>query len=56
MATAFFIILIYLALIAWAVNAARKRGRSPVTWGILTALFGIIVIPILYILPSQNNR
>lgn len=46
-------LMIWGGLVAWSVNVARKRRRSPAAWGVLTLLVGIFAVILLYILPTK---
>lgn len=51
------LICIWLLVIAWVVNSARKRGRDPVLWGIVAALIGIFAfIPLLIAGTSREGH
>jgi hypothetical protein len=48
-------LVIWIALIAWTVSIARKKGRSALGWGILAFFFTIIALIIVAILPSRRT-
>jgi membrane associated rhomboid family serine protease len=45
---------IWIAMIWASVTIANTKGRSPVLWGILAALFGLIPLIIVAILPPAE--
>jgi hypothetical protein len=48
-------VVIWIALIAWTVSIARKKGRSALGWAIFAFFFTIIALIIVAILPSRRN-
>jgi hypothetical protein len=48
-------VVIWIALIAWTVSIARKKGRSALGWGILAFFFTIIALIIVAVLPSRRT-
>jgi hypothetical protein len=55
------LLVIYLVLLAlWifvvyqCVKVATRKGRSPVLWGILGALFPVIALIVVYLLPPNG--
>jgi predicted PurR-regulated permease PerM len=45
---------IWVAIIWGSVQIANSKGRSAVLWGILAAVFGLIPLIIVAILPSSE--
>ncbi len=48
-------LVVWFVLIYYATQMARKRGRSPVTWGVITFLTFGIGIFVLAVLPSKHG-
>lgn len=46
---------VWMGFTAWGVNVARKRGREPVLWGVLSFAFGVFAILLLYIMPTKAS-
>ncbi|GAC1445767.1 MAG: hypothetical protein NVSMB52_08210 [Chloroflexota bacterium] len=46
--------IIWVAIIVLAVRVASGKGRSPVLWGILAALFSVIALIVVAVLPSRR--
>ena len=48
-------LVIYVAIIWGSVQIANSKGRSAVLWGILAAVFGLIPLIIVAILPPSET-
>ena len=47
-------LVIYVAIIWGSVQIANSKGRSAVLWGILAAIFGLIPLIIVAVLPPSE--
>ena len=47
-------LVIYVAIIWGSVQIANSKGRSAVLWGILAAVFGLIPLIIIAVLPPSE--
>ena len=50
------IVAIYVAVIWPCTTVARMKGRSPVAWGLLAAVMGVIPLIIVALLPRADHR
>jgi len=48
-------LVIYVAIIWGSVQIANSKGRSAVLWGILAAVFGLIPLIIVAVLPPSET-
>lgn len=48
-------LVIWIGLIFWTVSIARKKGRSPMLWGVLAFFFSWIALIIVAILPRKQS-
>jgi len=46
---------IWLAIIFWTVSIARRKGHSPMLWGVLAFFFSLIALIIVAILPRKQT-
>ena len=45
---------IWIGIILWTMSIARRKGHSPVLWGILAFFFSLIALIIVAILPRKQ--
>lgn len=48
-------VVIWIAVIAWTVSIARKKGRSALGWGIFAFFFSIIALIVVALMPSRRT-
>ncbi len=48
-------LVIWIAVIAWTVSIARKKGRSALGWGIFAFFFSIIALIVIAVMPSRRT-
>jgi len=46
--------IIWLVILVWIYNIARRKGRHAVLWTVLGAFFSLIVLIIVLVLPSKR--
>jgi len=46
---------IWIGIIAWTVSIARRKGHSPMLWGVLAFFFSFIALIIVAILPRKQS-
>jgi len=46
---------IWIVIILWTVSIARRKGHSPVLWGILAFFFSLIALIIVAVLPRRKT-
>ena len=50
------ILAIYVAIIWACTRVARMKGRSPVAWGVLAAVMGVIPLIVVALLPRVDHQ
>ena len=48
-------VVIWLGLLVWTVSLARRKGRSPLLWGILAFFFSGLALIVVAVLPRKQS-
>ncbi len=47
--------IVWIAIMVWVYNIARRKGRHPVGWTVLAFFFSILALVLILLLPSKRT-